>query len=493
VAIPPGVCALYLADKASCPGCGKAHERWGSIVKKINEGQLPKAAPPASKGKANPRKKHVTTTTAPSTPTTQKGGVKGQGRGGNDKGGGRGGRGGKGGSKEKPNVTCTRCAQKGHELANCWATTHADGHKLTCPKPAPIPAKFQKSVTSFHAKGGAPDREWDGELANERDDETYEYEEAMWPTARINVLRASAVGPAPPANSVSDSDPEDYLGQSDLDDIQDDIRLQQALQTVADVYVEGSSDYQDATAQINQLHQDDIRFQRALREVANNFADGTPDFHAAVMQIYQPNLDLFWEIVQEQRRGSRARQEAITELVDNTKHALTQVGLLNNAVERCESIITDSERRSSLPPQQPYAIDGAARQLHNFFESQIDVLPDQPDTDFSRRMAIIDVDSSSDHAGLHWNVNDAFIHGDLNENLHDRGPPPLEDVDSEGEAVQDFKENDNISLSGLMIEPLEAAPTFIILQDDHFDNDLFEAFGAFPPSEPHVVQGGRQL
>ena len=39
--------------------------------------------------------------------------------------------------------------KKGHDRSGCWATNHADGHKLTCEKPAPVPEKYRKAISSI--------------------------------------------------------------------------------------------------------------------------------------------------------------------------------------------------------------------------------------------------------------------------------------------------------------------------------------------------------
>ena len=62
VPIPPSVCAKFLADNKSCTGgCGKPHDRWSGIVRKINSGELPSAPSKKSKKKA----KQINATTVP--------------------------------------------------------------------------------------------------------------------------------------------------------------------------------------------------------------------------------------------------------------------------------------------------------------------------------------------------------------------------------------------------------------------------------------------
>ena len=206
VDVPPGVCALHLADKTSCPGtCGNLHERWGSVIKKMNSGELPITTPLKKKGRRG--RSEVNATAAPTAPTTstppdaEKGGApsrrgRGQrGKGGRGRGDGRGGKGSKSATgdeaPEKPDVTCSRCAKKGHELAGCWASNHLDGHKLTCPKPAPIPEKFRKSVTSLNARRRLDPYSDDGDIPDDRSDGGEYFEtEAFIPFAYVNMLSA---------------------------------------------------------------------------------------------------------------------------------------------------------------------------------------------------------------------------------------------------------------------------------------------------------------
>ena len=72
VPIPPGVCAKYLADNKSCDGsCKKLHERWGGVVRKLNDGTLHAAKDKSHKGstpqspKKDKQSKQVTSTTTP--------------------------------------------------------------------------------------------------------------------------------------------------------------------------------------------------------------------------------------------------------------------------------------------------------------------------------------------------------------------------------------------------------------------------------------------
>ena len=172
----------------------------------MNAGELP--TPTTSKRKGRREKSEVNATATPTASTapvaeqgggSQRGG-RGRGRSGSTRGrGGRSGRGGKGGeasgeTPEKPDVTCLRCAKKGHELAGCWASNHLDGHKLTCPKPAPIPEKFKKSVTSVSALRRLDPYFSDGDIPDDRSEGgDYYEEEAFTPFAYVNTLTISAV------------------------------------------------------------------------------------------------------------------------------------------------------------------------------------------------------------------------------------------------------------------------------------------------------------
>jgi hypothetical protein len=95
---------------------------------------------------------------------------------------------------------------------------------------------------------------------------------------------------------------------------------------------------------------------------------------------------------------------------------------------------------------------------------------------------------------LHWNVADAFIRTAIHEDQEYDFLPPLEDVSSDGEVEQDFKDCENTAPGGLFIAPLEAPPTFIIQQADQFDSDLFETLGlsSYSLSAPTAARQGRQ-
>jgi hypothetical protein len=69
-----------------------------------------------------------------------------------------------------------------------------DGHKLTCPKPAPIPDKYKKSVTSVSAHRRLDPYYSDGDIPDDRSDGgEYFEEEAFMPFAYVNTLTTSAV------------------------------------------------------------------------------------------------------------------------------------------------------------------------------------------------------------------------------------------------------------------------------------------------------------
>ena len=285
-----------------------------------------------------------------------------------------------------------------------------------------------------------------------------EYEEAMWPTARINVLQATNVN----------DDPDAFLCQEEVDG-----------------------------------RDEDARFQRALNIVVNVFSRSAPDFQAAIIGLHQRNLELFLDIVQEQEQTTIAEQETITELVDNTKHALSQVGILNSALDMSPSThvqqASDSQQSAVSRPPIPDLI----LQETDAFSSHV-VQP-------AHCMAVIDVDSSSIGAGfhwsgglgnptiepmesLHWNLTEAFTRTAIQEVQEYDDLPPLVDVSSDGEVEQDFKECENAAPEGLFIAPLEAPPTFIIQQADQFDSDLFETLGlsSYSLSAPTAARQGRQ-
>ena len=78
-----------------------------------------------------------------------------------------------------------------------------DGHKLTCPKPAPIPEKFRKSVTSLNARRRLDPYSDDGDIPDDRSDGGEYFEtEAFIPFAYVNMLSA-VVQPKQIINKVS--------------------------------------------------------------------------------------------------------------------------------------------------------------------------------------------------------------------------------------------------------------------------------------------------
>ena len=78
--------------------------------------------------------------------------------------------------------------KKGHDRSGCWATNHADGHKLTCEKPAPVPEKYRKAISSIqvHAQSDSGYETQDPYDSHDAGD----WEEAFWPTNHVTVLEA---------------------------------------------------------------------------------------------------------------------------------------------------------------------------------------------------------------------------------------------------------------------------------------------------------------
>ena len=232
VPIPPTVCPKFLADNKSCTGgCGKQHTRWSGVVRLIN-GVDQTSTDPAKPSKRSIKKaKQVNAAATPGTqaltppPPSGRGG--GKGRGGRDKTPSRGGGKGRARSRApKSDAICTRCGQPGHELASCWASKHADGHALTCPKPAPVPEKYKKAVTSVQ-RSQAADDEYDGyesdgltdaQSINWPDSHLMMEEEAFWPSHHVNML-SSAPRSARDCDTgyVSDGDVPKLVDSSDSD------------------------------------------------------------------------------------------------------------------------------------------------------------------------------------------------------------------------------------------------------------------------------------
>jgi hypothetical protein len=176
VAVPAGVCGKYLHDKSSCTGsCGKLHDRWSVVIRKLND------ASPAKASKPKQRKQSVA---PPSQPTDE------QGSDSDSDGGGQGNH----ASEKSGSHPCTRCGKAGHEHASCYSSTHSDGSWLTCPKPCPVPADFwdvdqtweasdgenQKGINTLHARVFTPDQYMDNGIVLE--------EEVYWPTHQVTVL-----------------------------------------------------------------------------------------------------------------------------------------------------------------------------------------------------------------------------------------------------------------------------------------------------------------
>ena len=431
VPVPPGVCALYLADKISCSGCGKQHERWGSIIKKINEGALPKpGAVQTSKSshkKKDTKKKQVNATTAPSTPQAKKGGDSSRGGRGKGRDGGRGGKGtkddkgtkgDKGGAPAKPDVTCSRCAKPGHEFAGCWASNHLDGHKLTCPKPAPIPEKFaKKTVNSVSARRPwymEPDEDGNDHEANldaDRND-GFEYieEDAYWPAAQVTVLTASS-----PRHERYGERPTILMPFTEAD-------------YVAEVlYPSDSGD--------NPCDQDD---DLPDLDLANAVQD--PQSIPDVLQIEDP------EIIE--------NPPGPAEFSEQQRAARQQMG----------------NYFGEIPVAEYFSGIYASGQHWDLREA------------FTQHDCYVDSDSGSDMPPLesmHWNT---FQVDSTAQEFQER--PPMEETKTNNTA--DYVEE-------LFISPLVAPPSFILQEDDL--NWAFCAslgLGTNSPPEPLLARGGRQ-
>ena len=171
IKVPGAACSKFLgANPDSCDGsCGKLHENWHEIIKKVNAGEISalKGTPQSSPSATNPQ------------PQSARGNGS---RGGKGNRGGRGGRkGGKGGrsgaNSREPSpspplpssappaaadpatprsalkrvsfhktagATCSRCGKDGHIEKDCFTNWHANGTRLTSPKPAPVPEQVAK-------------------------------------------------------------------------------------------------------------------------------------------------------------------------------------------------------------------------------------------------------------------------------------------------------------------------------------------------------------
>jgi hypothetical protein len=191
MAVPAGVCGEYLADKTSCYGsCGKLHERWGDIIRKANEGNLPSA-------KACKPKKVKESAVAPTQDSES-----------DSDNGGKGGKSVTGGSQASAKSgpqPCTRCGKLGHEVASCYSSTHVDGSWLKSPKPCPVPEEWavdqtwearkdankKAGINTMRAHSVTADQYMNNGIVSE--------EEAFWPTHHVNVLCGQRSGADSPS------------------------------------------------------------------------------------------------------------------------------------------------------------------------------------------------------------------------------------------------------------------------------------------------------
>ena len=135
MAVPAGVCSEYLADKKSCYGsCGKRHERWGDIIRKINEGKLKTSTAKASKPKMVEESAATSSQSTDSQDSDSDSDSDGQ--------DGKDETGGSQAPAKSGSHPCTRCGKIGHEFASCYSSNHFDGSWLTSPKPCPVPEEF---------------------------------------------------------------------------------------------------------------------------------------------------------------------------------------------------------------------------------------------------------------------------------------------------------------------------------------------------------------
>ena len=445
VPIPPGVCAKYLADNKSCDGsCKKLHERWSGVVRKLNDGTLHAAKDKSHKGSTpqSPKKdkaKQVTSTTTPTlTPPPPPGGGEGRGKGGRGRGRGGRGHGDKGGKENetpkppKSDAICSRCEKPGHEITGCWASNHADGSKLTSAKPVPVPEKFKKAVTSIQAGVSLAletDDEYDGydTVASE----LYEAEESVyWPTHRITVCARASVT-APPT----------------------------ILQKI--------------DSGIFQLVEVNLTAKAcAARWLACNTVGGHPDQGAWPPRTHVPILEIVAD-------SATAAQVALPSLLPQNSDWLQDDANIPSLVDSdsdnelgggVSGVITNEfdsfQRRFTLERSETL---GSLQSIADAFTQPMpaDTLPDAfiiPASPLVTRRGTVRMDDFGE-AIVHWDIAEAFTHTELS----DDELPPLVDLSTAREVIYDHKEGERVAPGGLIIAPLVAPPTCIVLQEDSFD------------------------
>ena len=194
-----GVCSEYLADRKSCYGsCGKQHERWGDIIRKINEGNLN-----SSSAKASRPKKAKESAATSSQPTDS------QGSDSDSDSGGKAGKDETGGSQasaKSRSHPCTRCGKIGHELASCYSSTHVDGSWLKSPKPCLVPEEYRVDQAYWEAHDDSNKKSdistMRAHIATADQYQNYgivSEEEAFWPTHHVNVMRGQSTAAESPS------------------------------------------------------------------------------------------------------------------------------------------------------------------------------------------------------------------------------------------------------------------------------------------------------
>jgi hypothetical protein len=304
IKVPGAACSKFLQGNTCDGSCGKLHEKWSVIITKINKGEIS-----ALKGSTPPPKKAEPTSTT-TTPSTPNGRGKGGGRGGRNRG-----RGGKGGQSRDPSpatsleppaanksslkktvvfgdaAVCNRCGKPNHVEKDCYTNWHADGTKLTSPKPAPVPPQVAQDRVKRYA---------------------------------------ASQQPGMPATGVV-----------------------QTLEFAAEM-----AQYRElAGRHINRITEVNPQIQMMEGNISND-AEVPPTEHAIRSST------------EESVRGTTQDTETLAQVTEMVNHEPPALEVF------CDSSGTTDAAVWSLIPQQPYAIEGPARQLSNFLESMPEIALD---------------------------------------------------------------------------------------------------------------------
>jgi hypothetical protein len=295
-----------------------------------------------------------------------------------------------------------------------------------------VPEKFKKAVTSIQAGVSLAlktDDEYDG--YDTAASGLYEAEESVyWPTHRINVCARASVT-APPT----------------------------ILQKI--------------DSGIFQLVEVNLTAKAcAARWLACNTVGGHPDQGAWPPRTHVPILEIVAD-------SATAAQVALPSLLPQSSDWLQDDANIPSLVDSdsdnelgggVSGVITNEfdsfQRRFTLERSETL---GSLQSIADAFTQPMpaDTLPDAliiPASPLVTRRGTVRMDDFGE-AIVHWDIAEAFTHTELS----DDELPPLIDFSTAREVIYDHKEGERVAPGGLIIAPLVAPPTCIVLQEDSFD------------------------